>query len=289
MPLRTALPDSGSRRELVGEDVAVDARVGRGDRASGCPARRGPSRGAGSPRPACTSSVTSTAATTEPTREVTRACPPSSSRSGSASSGWTCSVQRSLALHQRRHVVHPAVVRAQVPAADEHEAVVGAPARRAPGGRRPRSGAGHSSTCRSASAAAPGSRGCSGPRSTPCGVRRAAGAASGRPGRAEAVAVRAEPQPARRGSAPPGSSPVDEGPQLRPWRRPAIGDSPFQRASSASSCAAGCGVRAPWPATIMVSRARMSHSSIRRGPRREAPAASTRRCCARRGVRKTKS
>ena len=67
-------------------------------------------------------------------RELTRAVPPSARPRRPASSGWTSSVQRSLPFTSTFDVVHPAVLRAEVAAADEHHAARrggrGGPARR---------------------------------------------------------------------------------------------------------------------------------------------------------------
>ena len=83
-------------------------------------------------------SVTSTGTSIEPRSDVTCARPPSSSPSRSASSGWTCAVQRSLPAHEVGDVVHPGVVRAQLAAADQHHAAVAVRARATRAGARRR-------------------------------------------------------------------------------------------------------------------------------------------------------
>ena len=93
-------------------------------------------------------SVTSTGTSTAPARELTRARPPSARPSRAASSGWTCSVQRSLPFTSSGEVVHPRVVRAQLAAADQHQAAVARGASSAaaqPRRRRRRSARGASS------------------------------------------------------------------------------------------------------------------------------------------------
>ncbi len=80
---------------LVAERVRVDARpLGRHARAARR-ARRGPSRAGARRRRPSRRSVTSTGARTVPVRLRTSASSPSASPSRAASSGWTCSVQRS--------------------------------------------------------------------------------------------------------------------------------------------------------------------------------------------------
>ena len=83
-------------------------------------------------------------------------------------------VQRAalLALHERRQVVHPGVVRAQLAAADQHQAAVSlAPERgRAAARRRPRSPRAPARPCPTACAAPRAAAGWCGPRSTPCGL-----------------------------------------------------------------------------------------------------------------------
>ena len=96
MPFSTAVPDSSSIEQLVGQQVGVHAGVAAGHpeldaRQVVAPPVRDAHRaraGSGrSPRPA---------ASTDPTREVTVARPAASRPSRSASSGWTCRVQRGL-------------------------------------------------------------------------------------------------------------------------------------------------------------------------------------------------
>ena len=76
------------------------------------------------------------------------------------------------ALHERREVVHPRVVGAQLAAADQHHLAVAVRAQR---GAQPRHVGddrlrARARPCRSACAARSGRRGCSGPRSMPCGA-----------------------------------------------------------------------------------------------------------------------
>ena len=172
MPLRTALPDSGSNSCLVGEHVGVDARRARRRRASATPGRSWPHPCGRLTTPGMIASVTSTGDVdrADPRRHLRPA--PSARPSAAASSGWTCSVQRGLALHEHVDVVHPRVVRAQVAAADQHEAVV--PACRPSDGRQPRrcrraTARGPARSCRSAVRSTSGMRGSSAPRSMPCG------------------------------------------------------------------------------------------------------------------------
>ena len=120
------------------------------------------------------SSLSSTGASSAPAAERTLARPPSARPSRSASSGWTSSVQRSLPFTSARQVVHPGVVRAQLAAADQQHAVVRrCRSRRAPARSRSTSatiGSGASSILPDGVRSTSGSRGSSGPRSTPCGV-----------------------------------------------------------------------------------------------------------------------
>ena len=108
---------------VVGEQVGVDPGVAGGDVEVGARQVVAPAVGqaddaradrARSPRPGTT---------TAPTRLVTLAWPPSTRPGGDGVVGVDVEHATRLALDEHLDVVHPRVVRAQVAAADEHEAV----------------------------------------------------------------------------------------------------------------------------------------------------------------------
>ena len=172
MPLRTALPESGSIALLVGEQVAVDAGVRRRRRELRAGRVVAPAVG-NATTPGMIASVTSTGTSIAPARELTRARPPSlEPEPRRRRRGATCSVQRGLPLHQVREVVHPGVVGAQVAAADQHQLAVRWPVerRREALARRRAIGSGASSIRPLGVRSTSGRRGSSAPRSMPCGA-----------------------------------------------------------------------------------------------------------------------
>ena len=93
-----------------------------------------PSRVPGSPcpqpcgsdtTPGIISSVTSTGTDSLRSEVLTSTSPPSASPIRAASSGWISSVQRSRPAHQRRDVVQPGVVGAQMPPAGQQQSLIG--------------------------------------------------------------------------------------------------------------------------------------------------------------------
>ena len=135
--------DRGVVRERVDEVRRARAgccsrRRARGRPTGGCPAGRDPSRGAARRRRASSRRSPRPAPRRCRPPSVTRARPPSTSPTRGRVVGVDEQRAAVLALHEHLHVVHPRVVRAQVAAADEHEAVVGAVEARARGaGRSP--------------------------------------------------------------------------------------------------------------------------------------------------------
>ena len=122
MPLSTAVPDSGSSSVPSMSWLTLTPGCAGRDRQPGAAAGRGPSRAAGTPRRAAWRRCISTGATTSPPAPLT------DGDVVDAESGGVVGVDLQGAAvgaaGQRGHVVHPAVVGAQVAPADEHEAVV---------------------------------------------------------------------------------------------------------------------------------------------------------------------
>ena len=118
---RNAVEHGGARQRVeltaVVELVDVDAGLVGGDALAGAAAVVTPPVRQRNDAAAHASAPVSTGATRSPPGPLMAAL--SVSLSSAASSGWICSVQRFVPPSERGQVVHPAVVRAQVPATDE--------------------------------------------------------------------------------------------------------------------------------------------------------------------------
>ena len=171
MPFRTAFPDSGSISEVSARTLlltpACPGRLEPDPRRVVAPAVRDRDD-AGADRVGDLDGCLDRAGS-----DVSRARSPSIRPRRSASSGLTCIVQRSLPFTSAAQVVHPGVVRAQLPAADQDEVPVArALERRAQAGRRRRRAApARARSSPDGVRRTSGMRGSSGPRSTPWGLR----------------------------------------------------------------------------------------------------------------------